>query len=435
MPDTIDISASPGTFPMPELVKAGIWAALKPTTHAVLGALWDFHRMYPDACRPSRETLAAYSGVSVPTVTRAITELEDAGLVVVIPPAGPGPNTYKMKWTGLTAPATPVKKTSPAGNTFRRPGSVSDTILVDGRGGRGNRVETVRRGHRHVMPDGCVLFSANEVAVHAWLQEWNIPHFSNVNYSALGIRGLHDQSVVDFVVAPKLLIEVWGMARNQQGAVTYNKKRALKEKAITKAGWTLIGIEPGKAADEAICTKMLGHWADSTIAAAEATYNTLKNRGVAQPSNYGHALWVASIQDAKDRKAGRKPAASPQGPWRIERVDDPKTGWPEDHRVWQPVRVVLEASAGKASPPSCGVGQKPMVSVGLPVTNVPAPTVPAPTVPAPTVPTVPACVPPIMPATEVEGTMPLGEPRATPKPWSPPDAEDMDAALERFLEG
>lgn len=225
------------------------------------------------------------------------------------------------------------------------------------------------------------------------------------------------------------------MARNQPGAVTYNKKRVMKEKAITKAGWTLIGIEPGTAADEGVCNKILDHWAASTVAEAEATYTTLKNKGVVQSSNYGHAIWVNRIKDAKARHAGEKPAASPQGPWRTERVDDPKTGWPEEHRVWQQVRVVLEASAGKAPPPSRAVGQKPMVGVGLPATTVPVPTVPAPTVPAPTVPTVPACVPPMMPATEVEGTMPLGEPRATPKPWSPPDAEDMDAALERFLEG
>jgi hypothetical protein len=393
MPDTIDIHASPGTFPMTELVKTGLWASLKPTTHAVLGALWDFHRMYPDACRPSRETLAAYSGVSVPTITRAVTELEEIGLLVVIPPAGPGPNTYKLNWAGLKAPS-PIKGFQRSGNQFQRPGSVSDTILVDGSGGkgRGNRVEMVRRTHRHVMPDECILFSANEVAVHSWLQDWKIPHIANVKYTDLGIGGptshLHSASTVDFVVGPRLLLECWGMPRSQPGAVHYHKKRALKEKAVAAAGWTLIGVEPGEKLNERHCQQFLDHWAASKIKEAEAVYTKLKNRGLVTTANYGHVLWADAIMDAKARAAGQKPPATPTGLYRIEYIaDDQMPGWTYPQKFWQQPVVVLDASAGTRVTPPVVPGaslQVPFSSEKVPKVPVAPPgPVPLPAVPGP----------------------------------------------------
>jgi hypothetical protein len=60
----LDIHAARDVFPLSQMVETGLWRALSANAKAVLGPLWNFHRQYPDACRPSRQTLAAAAGVS-----------------------------------------------------------------------------------------------------------------------------------------------------------------------------------------------------------------------------------------------------------------------------------------------------------------------------------------------------------------------------------
>ncbi len=108
MPDDatrIHIPNSPEFFPAHALVTTGLWAALTPPAKAVLLVLWDFHRQYPDACHPNRKTLARLAGISPPSVSNALTVLEDIGIVETIQTPGPRANTYKLKWTDLRAPS------------------------------------------------------------------------------------------------------------------------------------------------------------------------------------------------------------------------------------------------------------------------------------------------------------------------------------------
>jgi hypothetical protein len=234
---------SPATFPMTELIDCGLWAALTPAARAVFGVIWEFHRRYPDACHPSRTTLARAAGVSAPTVTRVVKELERTGLLRVIPASGPGANTYRLDWSEIKLPAR-RPAAAKGGTPYARPGGEISVTLTQDAHGR-DRVIRDRRGHGHHLPDGCYVRSAAEVTIHSFLVDWLVPHWANVSYRELGVRGMHPDATVDFVVAPNVLIEHFGLPRLQSQAAKYQRNRRLKEQAIARAGWHLIALEPG----------------------------------------------------------------------------------------------------------------------------------------------------------------------------------------------
>ena len=264
---TVNLTPSAGTFPVTELIEAGLWAALSPAAWAVFAVLWDFHRQYPKACHPSRATLSEKAGVSEPTVTRAIKELEAVGLVRVLPAPGPGPNTYQIEWHDLSVPEKRQGRTRGA-SPYARPAPVHETHLYTDKQGR-NKVVRERVIHSHKMPDGCLVRSAHEVTLHAFLVDWKVPHFCNLPYHALGIRGLHHESTVDFVVGPRLLVEHFGLPRIQGQVNRYNQKRRLKEAAIERAGWTLIPVEAGELFTADQVKLIFDRWAESSIEDAE----------------------------------------------------------------------------------------------------------------------------------------------------------------------
>jgi hypothetical protein len=96
----LDIHAAHGVFPLTQMVETGLWKALSANAKAVLGPLWNYHRQYPGACRPSRQTLAAEARVCGPSVTKALKELVAVGIVAVI--FDPGPRTYILAPSLLT---------------------------------------------------------------------------------------------------------------------------------------------------------------------------------------------------------------------------------------------------------------------------------------------------------------------------------------------
>lgn len=205
-PTRIDIPNSPEYFPVATLIAAGLWADLTPPAKALLPVLWDFHRQYPDACHPNRKTLARLAGISPPSVSNALTVLEDIGIVETIQTPGPRPNTYKLKWTDLRAPK---KAAAGRGSPYRRPSA--DRELHMGTDAEGHPVAKYERkgGGLHRMSDGCFVRGAVEAVLHEFLVAWDIPHWSEVGYCDLGIKlrhaksgDLNRQATVDFVVAP-----------------------------------------------------------------------------------------------------------------------------------------------------------------------------------------------------------------------------------------
>ena len=301
---TVKLNPSPATFPLTELIEAGLWAALSPAAWAVFAVLWDFHRQFPDTCHPSRATLSAKAGISEPTATRAIKELESVGLVQVLPAPGPGPNTYRIQWHDLSIPEKRRGRTRGA-SPYARPASEHDTYLNTDEQGR-NKVVRERVIHSHKMPDGCVVRSASEVTLHAFLVDWKIPHFCNVPYHALGIRGLHHESTVDFVVGPRLVVEHFGLPRIQDQVSRYNRKRRLKEDAIKRAGWTLIAVEAGKLITPDQVNLVFDRWAESTIEDAERLRSQITTARMWHPGYRSRNGLKGHILDAIGRRDGER---------------------------------------------------------------------------------------------------------------------------------
>lgn len=340
---TVAIHASPGTFPLPELIETGAWAALTPGARALLGVLWDEHRKHPDACHPSRERLARLAGLSPPTVTRCLPELQSIGIVSVHS-SPPNANTYRVRWDALRLPAAePPAKASSSTRPYKRPTrDATVTLLEDG---STNYSRHVPRNVHH-MPDGCHVRSASEVAVHAWLTAWKVPHLANVPYAHLGIRGLPASSSADFWIAPRLLVEYFGAPRTQSQAARYNAKRKAKRYACKAAGWTLIELEAGQTTlTEEHCTILLDAWATCTIPEAEALRARWELADV--PGRHFAVFALdAHIQDAREREAGTKPPADPTP---LYGTRPGRNGMPVTVR--QTPRIILCSAAGRATGP------------------------------------------------------------------------------------
>ena len=175
---SVTLNPSSGSFPLTELIQCGLWAGLSAPARVVFSVIWDFHRQYPDTCRPSRATIARLAGVSPATVSRVLPSLEECGLLVVIPASGPGVNTYRVQWRNLVVPtlntsrssSSPYKAATAKAETFL---SDSPSDLCDGPRPTGNRTvypardsageatapcmlrETVPENHRHICRVFC----------------------------------------------------------------------------------------------------------------------------------------------------------------------------------------------------------------------------------------------------------------------------------------
>jgi len=323
---------------MTELIDSGLWASLSPSTRAVFGVVWDFHRKYPDTCRPSRATIARLAGVSPATVTRSLPELEKTGLLKVIPASGPGTNTYKIRWSDLKVHGGNGADEVQA-SPYTLPKPDVDEWLPDGPSPV-RRVfrERQRRGYR--MPDGCVLHSAREVVVHQFLVEWGVPHWPGVPYHQLGIKGLKDSAKVDFVIGPRLILEVWGLTDTESRHRRYMRSRRRKESAVEASAWNLIGLEPDEDPEVNLIDPILEHWASSSRDEASGFAKVMSRAGKWLAEGRSEAILKSLARDADDRRAGRKPPAEPRGLW----VDEPNPGGPPIRRRVKPV-IVLEASA------------------------------------------------------------------------------------------
>lgn len=337
----VTINASPGTFPLPELIACGAWAVLSPAAKAVIGVVWDFHRQFPLSCRPARRTIATLAGVSEPTVTRALVPLEEMGLLEVTPSAGPGVNTYRVNWSNLRVlqAATVPDNQSPYG-AQKAP---LDTVLHAGPDGC--FATKSRRRFRHHMADGCVLNSMAEVKLHDRLVAWRLPHWANVPYHVLGIQGLHRNATVDFVLGPRLILECWGLPRTQAAAAKYNEKRKKKEKAAAAADWTLIGVEPGQVpSQDDLFEPALEMWAKCRLSVAAGLLKNLRSGDGNWLMSESHARFEEMLLDALDRKDGKKPPAEPRG---LREVFHPSPSAPPAYRNVEP-RIVIDASLGRA---------------------------------------------------------------------------------------
>ena len=341
---TIRINASPSTFPLPELLACGLWAALSPAARAVLGVIWDHYRQYPDACHPSRTTIAAAAGVSAPTVTRAVRELEDTGLLRVIPATGPGANTYRIDWSAVRVPDRRSKASAKGATPYERPGGDGTVTLVHS-AKDGKRVHRDRRGHGYRLPDGCYVRSAGETAIHAFLVDWRVPHWANVSYRGLGVKGLSHLSTADFVVGPRLLIERWGLPRIQSQAAKYNRKRREKELAIERAGWKLIGLEANEnVLEEEHINIILDVWANATVEDAQKLKEQLDRAHAWRTDLSSCQLLENHIEDALARRLGEKPPRDYSGTTRMVS----HAGRPETCETVPPV-IVLETGAGRTT--------------------------------------------------------------------------------------
>lgn len=305
--DRVTLTPSHGSYPVPEMIASGIWRALSPAARCLHAVLWDYFRQHPDACHPSRDRLASEAGLSAKTVTRALAELEAANMVKVIarPPAA---NTYRLNWQGVKLPCEAAPAGAPTPTPYKRP--TRDTIVTlhlseDG----GETTSYDREGRRmvYVQPDGCRCLSASEVSLHGWLAAWQIPHLSNVPYSALGVRGLTPGSACDFVAGPRLVIEYFGLSRTQPQADAYKRKRREKEAAIKAAGWTLLAFEPGETSlSDTHAEAIAEAWASASIADAERLASVFASSDSPGKPNALHLLRL-HLDDARKREAGEKP--------------------------------------------------------------------------------------------------------------------------------
>jgi len=339
---TVTLNPSPATFPMTEMIDCGLWADLKPSARAVLAVIWDFHRRFPDACHPNRTTLSDLSGVSEPTVTRAITELSECGLVERIS-RPPSCNTYRLNWADISVTK---KTTSRRKSPYQPPDPDSSTTLYVDRHGR-EKASVEKHNYGWNMPDGCYLRSAAETAIHAFLVDWKVPHWSNVPYRKLGISGLHEEATVDFVVGPRLLIEVFGLPRIQTQAIKYNANRRKKEAAIAAAGWKLMALESNvRELTEKHCNTIITRWADSIIEDAQALYHEIRDAGQWRDGEPSTLLLLDLVKDARQRRDVKKEPASPRGLYERDYDSQCVIGSVETIRQYEP-RIVLGEHYGR----------------------------------------------------------------------------------------
>jgi len=308
----IDLNPACGVFPLTQLLKSGLWTAMSVNTKAVFPVLWDYHRRFPDACRPSRLRLATEAGISEPSVTKALKELESIGIVTVIPTPGPRTNTYRLKWQNLQVPeAKPSKQAEKSPYKLPSNPKLPEAVKYN-EDGTGKLVWRRGNAQGYKLADGCWVRSAKEVLIHDYLRAWRVPHWCDVAYFDLGIPlrkkngELDRQSSVDFVVGPNVLIEQAGLSKTQVEATLYCAKLDAKVEAAEKAGWTMIVIQPDKLPDDWLYDEIAESWARSTIEQAEKLMRRLDKAGWLNPNKKKNRRLLAHIKDAKMRLSGQK---------------------------------------------------------------------------------------------------------------------------------
>lgn len=315
---TVSLSPSPHSFPIQELMEAGVWSAIGLPTRSLLPVLWSFHQRFPDACHPSRETLARLSGLSRPSVTKAVRELEEVGLVTVARD-GLKPNTYRFHWEQIEIRPKGFKPRPPS--PFKS--SMKEVVDHSYYDEDGNyREQKFFKRQRNQLADGCCLASRREMLFHDLLQEYGIPHAAGVLYDDLNITmanprdpSLRDRKTsVDFVVGPHTLVEIVGAVRTQRGAANYRKKIKRKQVATEQSrdGWKLILIEPDQDFDDAFRTDFVDlvvkDWATSSYQRALAVTNTLRRVATTKMD-----LWIRHLQQTKAMHNGSLPLKKSHG--------------------------------------------------------------------------------------------------------------------------
>ena len=351
----IDVPNAPGIFPMTALIETGVWASLTAPAKAVLGVLWEYHRQYPDACHPARTTIAREAGVSAPTVSRCLNELEVVGLVEVIPTSGPRPNTYILSWRDIRVQTHPRVK---GGSPFKPSRQEYDTDLIRGADGKDETRITRRNAQTYRMADGCVVRSAGEMQIHSYLEAWKVPHWSDVRYIDLGIRiidpkngNVDTTSTVDFVVGPNVLMEKAGLASTQKGAKKYHEK--LKRKLLTAkaAGWKVILVKPNQKPGAWLVDKIVERWSTATLENGELLKRQMEKAGK-YGSGHKPSRWLdGHLEDARARRAGRKGPRASRG---LTAMGTGTNGLPAEQVFEQPVVVLEEA----AMPPMTKVASR-----------------------------------------------------------------------------
>jgi len=315
----------------------------------VLLVLWDFHRKYPDACHPNRNTLARLAGISGPSVSNALSVLEDIGIVQTIHRPGPRANTYKLKWTELRAPR---KSRKAAGSPYQRPRADRDLYMALDADGNPVKKYERRGGGFHRMSDGCRVKGQVEMVLHDLLVYWGVPHWAEVGYCALGIDlrypksgDLNRQATVDFVVAPGLMIECLGLAATQGSAKKYRAKAQAKMQAAREAGWTVLTVEPDQRPGDGLFEPITKAWATATVEDAIRLRRLLRGAGKCEDMHHP-SLWLdAFIKDAKARLAGQIEPRKSKG-LTVNKIG--KHGFQVTYH--RKPELVLMESAGRKSP-------------------------------------------------------------------------------------
>jgi|GEM_PF-3803416 len=351
---TIDLHPAHGVFPLTGLLESGLWAGMSANAKATFGVLWDYHRKYPDACRPSRGRLAAEAGISQPSVTKALKELQAIGLVTVLHDPGPRTNTYKLNWLALRVPEQKPSKNSKS--PFKLPSNpkLPHEVSYDEEG-NGTLVWSKGTTKGYKLPDGCWVRSAKEMHIHGFLCQWLVPHWCDVSYFDLGIvlrqkNGESDtKSTVDFVVGPKLLIEQAGQRFTQKEATRYWKKLNAKVKAAEDAGWTMLVITPDKTPGEWLYDAIATSWAQATIEDAENLKRRLEKAGWLNSSKKKNLRLLAHINNAKARLSGEKEPRTQTGLYE-QAVGD--NGMPVTVKMNPPKLCLMESACPPVKEPS-----------------------------------------------------------------------------------
>ncbi|GMV42238.1 MAG: hypothetical protein AMXMBFR64_39540 [Myxococcales bacterium] len=343
----INIPHSPSSFPMAELVEAGVWAQIPSAAKAVLAVIWNYHRRFPDSCHPSRSTIATEAGVHESTVSRSLDDLEEMGVVQVVPQPGPHPNHYQVCWTNihLKKAKTPERK-----SPYPMPHRTFDTALEQDEGGRDVTKFTRRDAAHHVMADGCIVRSAVETVIHEHLVTWKVPHWTDVPYATMGIKlknpktGEMDRtSTVDFVVAPYYLLERKGLVGYQPGAEKYKSKLKAKLKAISDSRWDGWVLDPDTRPGDWMLAKILPRWSNATIAEAKALRDQMRAAGKFTEAHQPSRWLDEMIASAEARLSGQRPPCKARG---LSVMESDEHGFPVERRTTP--RLVLMEAAGTA---------------------------------------------------------------------------------------
>lgn len=352
----VSLPVAHSIYPISLMVECGLWAALSPPARAVHAVLWDYHREYPDSCHPSRATLARQAGVSPPTVTRCLKELERVGLVTVLPAPGPRANTYRLNWIDLRMEVKDQQPGGTAASPYTRSPKVGTTSLITGTDGKERAVYNPRAFSGYPVADGCRLASAKEVFVHDRLIDWGFPHWCGVTYHDLGIPLSHMKtgkpdckSTVDFVLGPRLLLEVRGLPATQSAAKNYEAKLLHKARAAKAAGWDLVTIGPDKYLWDNLVQRIVDHWGKSSVEDAQFLKRRLSVSQLVSKDHRSSLRLAAHIADAESRLRGENPPAS--GCYGDRMEPDPTTGVPQ--MVKGRPRLVLMAEASASSATTC----------------------------------------------------------------------------------